>query len=347
MKTLILIFLCILILAQPVSALEIEAPDVPKSGMELMPEASGGFSQGLWEMLKRAVSAIQPDVQEAASVCLLALVMVLICAMIQSFPGNTKDTADLVTTVAIGTLLLKCTHALIGLGAQTVTEMSEYGKLLLPVMTAGLAAQGGVTASAALYTGTALFNSILSGLISGILIPMVYLQLALGCAQAAIGNDALKKILDFIKWLTVWCLKIILYAFTGYMSITGVVSGTADASALKAAKLTISGVVPVVGGILSDASEAVLVGANLAKNAAGIYGMLAVLAVCITPFFRIGVHYLLLKLTAALSGVIASKRASKLLEDFSSAMGLVLAMTGSVCLLLLISTVCFLKGVGS
>ena len=36
----------------------------------------------------------------------------------------------------------------------------------------------------------------------------------------------------------------------------------------------------------------------------------------------------------------------KLIGDFSTAMGLLLAMTGSECLLLLISPVCFLKGVG-
>ena len=130
------------------------------------------------------------------------------------------------------------------------------------------------------------------------------------------------------------------------MSITGVVSGTTDAAALKAAKMTISSVVPVVGGILSDASESVLVSAGLMKNAAGIYGILAILAVFLEPFLRIGAHYLILKLTAALCGVFGSKQMTELIGDFSSAMGLLLAMTGATCLLLLISTVCFMKGVG-
>jgi stage III sporulation protein AE len=82
------------------------------------------------------------------------------------------------------------------------------------------------------------------------------------------------------------------------------------------------------------------------KNAAGIYGILAILAVFLEPFLRIGAHYLILKLTAALCGVFGSKQMTKLIGDFSSAMGLLLAMTGATCLLLLISTVCFMKGVG-
>ena len=156
----------------------------------------------------------------------------------------------------------------------------------------------------------------------------------------------LKKFRDAVKWAMTWLLKIILYTFTGYISITGVVSGTTDAATLKAAKLTISGVVPVVGSILSDASEAVLVSAGTVKNAVGIYGLLAILAVWIGPFLRIGAHYLVLKALGIMCSVFEVKSVTELIGDFSTAMGLLLAMTGAVCLMLIISTICFMKGAG-
>ena len=186
--------------------------------------------------------------------------------------------------------LLLSANSLIRLGSQTVTEISEYGKLLLPVMTAAMAAQGGAASSTALYAGTAVFDSVLSSLISRMLGPMVYLFLALSAANGAIGENILGKLRDLVKNVVSWSLKTILTVFTTYMTVTGVVSGTTDAAALKATKVTISSVVPVVGGILSDASEAVLVSAGLMKNAAGIYGILAVLAVFLSPFLKIGVH---------------------------------------------------------
>ena len=130
------------------------------------------------------------------------------------------------------------------------------------------------------------------------------------------------------------------------MSITGVVSGTTDAAALKATKVTISSVVPVVGSILSDASESVLVSMGILKNAAGVYGILAVLAVAAGPFLSVGVQYLLLKLSAAICGLFGNKEISGMVGDFSTAMGLLLAMVASGCLMVLISTVCFLKGLG-
>ena len=80
------------------------------------------------------------------------------------------------------------------------------------------------------------------------------------------------------------------------------------------------------------------------KSAAGAYGMTAVLAICIAPFLQIGVQYLLLKLTAALCGAFGVKQAAGVVEDFSGAMGLLLGMTGTVCIMLMVSLVCFMKG---
>jgi hypothetical protein len=72
--------------------------------------------------------------------------------------------------------------------------------------------------------------------------------------------------------------------------------------------------------------------------------MLAVMAIWITPFLQIGIQYLLLKATAALSETFGVKRCSDLIGRFAVAMGLLLAMTATVCFLLLISTICFMKG---
>lgn len=328
------------------AAAELTAPQVPRSGSEFMPAESESFGSGLWEICRKALTRIRPDLAEAAGLCMGIIAIVLLLSIMEQLPGKNKRVTDLAGAVAVSAALLGSTNSMIALAVGTVEELSSYGKLLLPVMTSAMAAQGGVTGSAALYAGTALFDTVLMRLISTLLIPMVYLFLVLTAANSAIGEDILKKLADFIKWIMVWCLKIVLYIFTGYMGITGVISGTTDAATLKAAKLTISGVVPVVGGILSDATDAVLVSAGVLKNAAGIYGILAVLAVVIAPFLRIGTHYLLLKATASICGVFGSKGITDLIQSFSTAMGFLLAMTGSVCILLLISTVCFLKGVG-
>lgn len=337
----IILALC---LCNPASAVTYTAPEVPDSGRGLMPSETHSFGDGLTELLRKACSLIRPDLSEAAGVCAGVIASILLVSILRTFTGVSKDMVNLSGAVIVSIQLLSSANTMIRLGCDTILALSNYGKLLLPVMAAALAAQGGVSSAAALYVGTTVFDTALSGLIAAFFTPMVFALLTIGIAGCALGDDTLKKMQEMGKAFLAWSLKTILIAYTAYMGITGVVSGTTDAAALRAAKLTISTVVPVVGGILSDASEAVLVSVGTMKNAAGIYGILAAGAIFLEPFLRIGAHYLMLKGTGAVCSILDPKGAGGLLEIFSSAMGLILAMTGTCCLLLLISTVCFMRG---
>ena len=344
MRKLVIFVVLTLMLTAPVYAEEYTAPTPPPE--VTMPSQTTDLGSGIWEIFSSALETLRPELARGAGVCLGVIAIVLLASLTGGLPGKSETVIRLVCTLALGTVLLKQTGSMIRLGTETVGELSEYGKLLIPVLTAALAGQGGVTSSTALYAGTAVFDAVLSTLVGKVLVPVVYLFLAVAIANSATGKSLLKNLRDLLKWLCTWGLKTVLYIFTGYMGITGVISGTTDAAAVKAAKLTISGVVPVVGGILSDASETVILSAGVMKNAVGVYGLLAVAAMWITPFLTIGVQYLMLKLTAAICGVFGVKPASELIGDFSAAMGLVLGMTGAVCFFLLVSIVCFMKGMG-
>ena len=328
------------------SAIEIPIPEVPRFASPYMPPEPQNLGEGIRYILGQAGSFLRPDLKEASGVCLGIVCVVMILAVMRCIPGASARVVDLAGAVSLSVLMFSSAGSLVNLASETVRQISEYGKLLLTAMTAALAAQGGITKSAALYTATAVFDGILCSLISSLLIPLVYVFLAVSVVGAAIGEDMLKKCRDGIKWLTTWSLKTLLYIFTGYIGLTGVISGTTDAASLKAAKLTIAGVVPVVGGILSDASEAVLVGAAAIKNAAGLYGFFAVCAICIGPFVKIGVHYLMLRITAILCSIFAGKTQSELIQDFAGAMGMLLGMTGAVSMMFLISLICYMRGVG-
>lgn len=345
MKRLLLAVILLLFVVTPVQAVQIDPPEVPESGEQYMPPDTESFAEGLWFVLREAIDRILPEITESAGTCLRVLAIMLLITVVDVFPGSGNKAVHLASTVLIGVILIQPSSALISLGADTVTEMAEYGKLLFPVLAGALAAQGGISASAALYAGSAFFSSMLSAMIVKLVLPLLYSYFCLCVVNAATGDHLLNDLKNFVKWLVTWALKIVLYIFTAYIGITGIVSGTADASAVKVAKLTISGMVPVVGSIISDASETILLSAGVMKNAAGIYGVFATIAIFVGPLLKIGVQYLLVKITAYLCAIFTSKQESDLLKDFSGGLGLILAMTGTVCLLLLISVVCFMKGV--
>lgn len=322
------------------------APTPPDPALDLMPENTDTFWEGLYEILKGVIPDVLPSLTQCLGVCLSVFAVVMLLSVLENLPGNSKFPARVAGASAIGILFFQSAHSLILLGISTVQAVSEYGKLLIPVMTAALAGSGGTTTSAALYAGTTLFDAALGSVITAVLVPMTYAFLCFSLVHSSLGEVTSKKLTDLMKWLMTWCLKTVLYIFTGFIGITGVVSGTADAAAVKAAKLTISGMVPVVGGILSDASEAVLVGADLVRTGAGVYGLLAVCAICAGPFLQIGAQYLALKVTGGICSLFGSKSIIGLIQDLTWTMGFLLAMTGAQSLILLVSIICFMRGVG-
>lgn len=345
MRKCILSIFLLISLTIHVNAYDITAPTAPETAQKYMPENTESFSDGLLEIIKDAFALFMPNFHEASRICISLIAIMLLTTFTGYNSGLHKNTVNIIVVISAAGILLNSANTLINLGVATVKELRDYGKLLLPVMATATASQGAMTSSAALYSGTIIFVTILTGMISRLLVPLVYIFICLTIANACLAADVLKNVQTFVKWLTTWILKLSIYSFTAYMSITGVICGTVDSSAIKAAKLAISGVVPVVGSVISDASESVLLGAGIMKNSAGIYGIFATLAILVGPFLRVGVQYLMLKVTNGICSIFASKEYTGVLEGFCTAMGFVLAMIGTVSVMLLIGIVCFMKGV--
>ena len=170
-------------------------------------------------------------------------------------------------------------------------------------------------------------------------------MLVLSVAESALGVEQLGQLRDFVKWLSVTGVKLLLWGYSGIMSLTGLAAGAADAQKLRTLRSAVSGMVPMVGNLVSEASASLMGAASLLRTAAGLYGMLAVLGICLSPFFRIGLQYLLLKLAGALCGLFGKGSQSPLLQNLSQIMGLVLALTGIACLLCLMMLVLCIRTV--
>lgn len=320
-------------------------PSVPVEIEGRMPESQDDFGQGIRSMLHKILPEAMMEFRQALKTGLSVFCCSLLTAIMLG-AGCSAAVAEAVGAVCISAMMLQSSGALVGLAVQTVSEVSEYSKLLFPVMAAAASARGAVTSASAISIGTSALTAFLNSFLRRMMIPAIYLFLTASVANCALGTNSLKQIRDTIKKFSAWFLKAVLTGFLTYMSITGAVAGSTDKTALKAAKAAISTVVPVIGKTLADASEALLLSADIARNSIGIYGIFAFFGICILPFARIGAHYLVLKGIAALCSIVGSKRQTALVDDFAEAMGLLLGMTGVMCALSVIGVACFLKGVG-
>ena len=271
------------------------------------------------------------------------LLVVLFCGtgntLFQSGQSAMTRTADLIGVTVITLVAVSDTASMLGLGREAIGQIDAFSKVLIPTMATATAACGSVTGAVARQAATLLFSDLLITLINRVLIPVVYLYIAVTAATAALGSKGIAAIAGFMKKGVKGAMTAILLVFTGYLTLSGAAAGAADATALKATRMAISSMVPVVGGILSDATETVLTGASAIRSGIGIFGTLVILGFCVVPFLYLGVQYLVYKLVAMLASVLYQGTISDLIDQIGAAFGLVLGMLGSCALLVLISLI--------
>ena len=343
-RWMILGFFVLLLLVQPVFATEEDLLSgyTPEEGLTAEEqEQIGSYDPGLelstrLEMLFSSVlKAIQPTVLTAIKSCFAILSITLLCGVLQ-LQDRIKKIVSLAGTLMIALICFARMRTMMELGVKTVQRMNEYALLLLPAMASLMSSGGAVSSAASSYTGATVFLEVMVTITAKLIVPLACLVFAAAAGEAALGNGSLAGLRDFLKWCATAVLKAVSYGFTGFFMISGVLSSASDSARLRAARIAISGSVPVVGGIVSDASGTVLATANLLKSSVGTYGMLGILSICLTPFFQLGVHYLLLKLTGALAGVLGTGEHAILLEHLASALGFLVSATGVCAVMLLL-----------
>ena len=168
----VVFILCVL--AVPAQAIDYVAPSAPAEAQKWMPEETENFGDGVRSIIRSAMTVIEPSVTEALGICVSLVAVAILAGISVEIVPDIKNVVQGVGIALSVTLLFQPVNSLIYLGTDTVEEISQYGKILLPVMTGALAAQGAVNKSGALYIATAFFDAVLTTAISELLLPLVY-----------------------------------------------------------------------------------------------------------------------------------------------------------------------------
>jgi len=325
---------------------------LPDSAAELMDGASispGTDYSGLLDrILEKGLAASKELLRAALKSALLILMAATLCgvASVLYTPsvGGT-DYVQLAGVLAVAAVSAGDIHSCIGLGRSLVAELNDFSKVLLPTLTATAAMSGAVSSAAARYAAAALFMDILLTCVEQILIPVIYAYVAAVIADCAIGGEGLSGAASLLKWLATSLLTVIMLAFVVYLSASGLVSGSADAATVRVAKTAISTTLPVVGSIISDAANTVLMGASVIKSSVGVFGLLAVVATCLLPVIRLACHYLSYKFASRLAAALSGGRIARAAGGVGGAFGMVMGAVGACGLMLFFSIFSFIQAV--
>ena len=313
---------------------------VPDS-LEESAQRHGVLDGGLAWALETVRAALGGAVRESARGAALLVLAALLCGAAEGAASGAGETASgyvpLCGVMAAAALAAGDVKTLVGLGARTVEELGALAKLLLPTLSAALAAGGFVTTASAWQVTTLMACDAFSSAVSRLLLPLAYCYLAASATGAMLGEERLALLADGLKSVVTGGLKLSAASFSAYLAASGVLTGSADRAAVKAAKAALGGAVPVVGGVLADAAESVLAAAGTLRGTIGVLGVFAVLAACLVPLLRLGVQFLLYKLAAFAAGLVGTKRLADFLDALGEAFALVFAMTAFCAFMLLVA----------
>ncbi|MBQ3405458.1 MAG: hypothetical protein IJG63_08600 [Oscillospiraceae bacterium] len=301
-----------------------------------------GAAERLADLAKGLLSGVLGDALKKAAAIVSAAAL---CSMLTALFGEGKSTQYVtlagvmaVTAIAVGDM-----RSFLGLAGSTMHELDDYSKILLPALTAAASAGGAISAAAVKYSATVLFLQILISLSDSLVIPLICAYAAASVAGAAMGGAGLNGAANLIKWLTVTIMTLVMGAFVIYLTVTGVVASSADAAAARIAKTTVSTMLPVVGGMVSDAASTVISAAAGIRNAVGVFGLFALSAICLCPFLKLGIHYLIFKASAALTAVLTDSAVSKAVSALAASIGMALGLSGACAMMLFISILSVIK----
>lgn len=228
-------------------------------------------------------------------------------------------------------------RSFLGEARTALYDLSGFSKTLLPCLTAAAAAAGKGASATARYAVSAMLLDLVMELGTGYVLPGIYAYAAVCTADAALPGGAMSGPARLLGWACKTLLAGLTTVFTLAVTLSGVIAGGADKLAGSLTKTALSAVLPVVGSILSDAADAYLAGAELIRGAVGVFGLAAVLAVCVGPALRLGVRYLLFKAAACVTEPFAEGRLSSLVSHIAAAYGMALGLVGSAGAMLFVS----------
>ena len=282
--------------------------------------------------------------QRASSVRLMIniLVIIVIHTILKSIIENignesSAKIAYFVQYLMIVSLVIQSFSSILQLTKETISNLCSFINLLIPLLTTLMITTGCINISNIFQPFILFLSSSIGNLFSSIIIPILLVSISISIVSNISDKVQLNKLSKFLRSSAVWLVGIVLTAFTGLISVESTLGSSVDELASKTTKATISNLIPVVGKILGDTTEAVIGCTNILKNAVGVIGLLIILGIVLVPIIKILILWIMFLITSAACEIIADEKIVKLIDQIADSYKVLLAILFSISVIFFIS----------
>lgn len=289
-------------------------------------------------------SSLRSELAIGVSVAMIAFAVSLAISFCDN--GRIRLCINAVGVCSLAALLVGGMDSIVSEISVSLNLLRDYAKAAIPTVFAAAAAGGAAVSAGAKYSAVCMALDVLMNTSHKLILPLVNAFTALSISTAIFDDPILTALKRILKWCAVTVMTGLTLAFSAFIGITGLVTGSVDAVAVKTARTVISSTLPVVGGIVSDAASAVLSSAALIRNTAGAVGMVAVCALCVGPFAALLVKSLIMKAGSAVCEAVPGLSLSRFLSDVGTAVNMLLGLLGCSTVMLFVSLSSAIRTVG-
>ena len=312
-------------------ALPEEAYDIVGVIEQEHPDVQGGFSR----LFSSGKEIVRKGLKDSVKSAFLMAAACLLLALLQGYAKSAGTalparSGDLAGATVILALALQQNGALLEHCRSAISNLDTFTKLLTGVFAAASAAAGRPASAVATAGATLLFSDVIFQLSLKLFLPAVTWYLLLSYGGIVTENGALRQAAGVGKWLVTTFFKVFLTSYFAYLSFTGLVTGAADAAAVKTAQ-SLTSTVPLVGNVIAGASETILSGASLLRAGVGVTGFLGAAAICLTPFLQGVCHLLVFRILSVFAASFAEGGCKVMLDALSGAYSMLTGILTACC----------------
>lgn len=238
-----------------------------------------------------------------------------------------SDIAGLVCSIVIIGLAMTNFQTIFQMTIDAVNTITYTTEILLPVLIVILISMGQVTSgtimSPLLLTAVTIFQTI----IKTVVLPAIFLSTVLSLINCLTEKDYVNQLSRFIRQVALFITGIIMTLMSGIIAIQGLIAQTSDSLIIGTAKYSLDAFIPIVGGFTADTVELFLKCMGSIKGVVGVFGILVIAALILTPIIKILAISAIYKVTALLIEPVASKKLAAGISDIGTsliAMGAIL-----------------------
>lgn len=299
----------------------------------------GTWAGKIFDEIEKSLPQVMPSLSVMLS---LVILMAASQSVLPDSPALKKafiEYAGLFASVEV----FRMTSSVLEMVQSYLGRMCEVMNFFVPVIEAVCLIGGKLTEKTVTGGGMILLITLIGNFNTAVLVPLTYVLFTLSavtmtCPEVKLGGmvSSLRKFI-----MRLWSVMGIVFSFL--LGIQTLLAKSADNLAARTVKFALGSFVPVAGGILSEAFSTVSEGMSFIRQAAGIGGILLILAMLLPGIIPLALYKLALAIASSAAELLGVTSAAGLFGEIRGIAEFLLAVVLVTSLLFLLALILFTK----